>query len=92
MGYHEPHPPLWATTFLGVYSRIFLEYFEQTSFKKSLKILKNFITLLFYGLHKKFAKYMSLSKISSPFTSHFIIYKHWLQCFQNVFWYFHSLD
>jgi len=37
----------------GAYFGIFLEYFEQKSFKKSWKILKIFITLLCYVLHKK---------------------------------------
>jgi len=58
---------------LGIYSRIFLKYFEQKSLRKSFKIFKIFFTLLFYGLHKKFVKNMSLSKNSSPFTSLFTI-------------------
>jgi len=47
---------------LGVYSKIFLKYFEQKFFIILLKIFKIFITLLCYGLHSKFAKNMSLSK------------------------------
>jgi hypothetical protein len=36
----------------GAYSGILLEYSEQNSLKISWKILKNFITILCYGLHK----------------------------------------
>jgi len=44
---------------LGVSSKILLEYFEQKSLKKKFN-LKNFITLLCYGLHFKNSKNMSL--------------------------------
>jgi len=52
---------------LGVYSRIFLESFEQKSLKKSWKILRIFITLLCYGLHKKIAKNIWNSTIHFPY-------------------------
>jgi hypothetical protein len=73
---------------LGVYSKIFLNVFEQKSFKKSWKILKIFITLLCYGLHQKFVKNMSLSKKFKSIYNSFYYFKKLVTMFSKCFWVF----
>jgi len=72
---------------LGVYSTIFLESFEQKSFKKSFKIFKIFITLLCYTLHKNFAKNMFVKKFKFIYKSFYYL-KTLITMFSKSFWVF----
>jgi hypothetical protein len=79
--------PTLGNCLLGVYSKIFLESFEQKSLRKSWKILKIFITLLCYGLHQKFAKIMLLSKkFKSIYKTFFNYTKTLVTMFLKCFW------
>ncbi len=71
--YHELHPPPWVTTYW-----VFI-----------LKYFKNILNkLLCYGLHKTFAKNMSLSKKCKSLYKSFYCLKTLITMLLNVFGYF----
>jgi hypothetical protein len=78
---------------LGVYCKLFLEYFEQKSLKIYLKIFKIFNIFLCFVLHKNFAKNMALSKKIQVHLQVLLLLKN-TSCnvFKVLLRIFHSLD
>jgi hypothetical protein len=84
--------PPWVTTYWGFIFKYSWNISDKSLLKNLLKSLQNSSHYYVMVYIKHSLNIFHYKKHSSPFTSRFIVLKHWLQCFQSAFGYFHSLD